>query len=71
MESKKDLITYRLRRAKETLEDAEILAEHYKWNSCINRLYYACYHGDKKAIMMIYLTLQKKKYCLISDLLRS
>ncbi len=45
MESKKDLITYRLRRAKETLEDAEILAEHYKWNSCINRLYYACYYA--------------------------
>lgn len=45
MESKKDLITYRLKRAKETLEDADILAEHHKWNSCINRLYYACFYA--------------------------
>ena len=45
MESKKELIAYRLQRAKETLEDAEILAEHQKWNSCINRLYYACFYA--------------------------
>lgn len=45
MESKKDLVKYRLERAHETLEDAELLAEHYKWNSCINRLYYACFYA--------------------------
>ncbi len=44
MEAKSDLIGYRVRRAKETFEDAKILAEHKKWNSCINRLYYACYY---------------------------
>lgn len=45
MKSKNQLTAYRLQRAKETLEDAEILAEHHKWNSCINRLYYACFYA--------------------------
>lgn len=45
MESEKDLIKYRLARASETLEDAAILAEHQKWNSCMNRLYYACFYA--------------------------
>jgi uncharacterized protein (UPF0332 family) len=39
--SKDDLIKYRLFRAKDTLDDAKILAERHKWNSTINRLYYA------------------------------
>jgi hypothetical protein len=33
-----DFVNYRLARAKETYEDAEILAERGKWNSTINRL---------------------------------
>ena len=43
--SKEDLINYRLQRAKETFEDAQILAERNKWNSTINRLYYAAYYA--------------------------
>jgi uncharacterized protein (UPF0332 family) len=39
----KDLINYRLERAKETLEDAKLLAEKQRWNSAINRLYAAYY----------------------------
>jgi len=38
--TKEDLIKYRLSRAKDTFEDAQILAERNKWNSAINRLYY-------------------------------
>jgi len=34
-----DLIRYRIERAKDTLDDAHILAEKEKWNSAINRLY--------------------------------
>lgn len=45
MVSEKELIKYRLERARETLEDAEILAGHHKWNSSINRLYYACFYA--------------------------
>ena len=43
--SKQDLIKYRLLRARETLDDAKILVEKKKWNSTINRLYYACYYA--------------------------
>lgn len=42
---KKDLIQYRLFRAKDTLDDARILAENQKWNSTMNRLYYASYYA--------------------------
>lgn len=43
--SKEDLIKYRIARAKDTLDDAVILADKEKWNSSINRLYYAAYYA--------------------------
>lgn len=43
--SKDDLIKYRIERAWDTLDDAHILAERGKWNSAINRLYYAAYYS--------------------------
>lgn len=42
---KKDLIDYRLARARETLEDARLLVESKRWNSAINRLYYAAFYA--------------------------
>ena len=45
IESKDDLVKYRLFRAKDTLDDDRILAEKQKWNSTINRLYYASYYA--------------------------
>jgi uncharacterized protein (UPF0332 family) len=39
--TKTDLVNYRIARAKDTYDDALILAEREKWNSTINRLYYA------------------------------
>jgi len=44
-DSKKKLIKYRISRAKDTYDDALILAERKKWNSTINRLYYAAYYA--------------------------
>ena len=41
----RELIEYRLKRAKDTLDDAHILAEKSKWNSTMNRLYYAAYYA--------------------------
>jgi len=41
----KNLVTYRLARADETLEDARILAKAKRWNACLNRLYYACFYA--------------------------
>lgn len=43
--SREDLIQYRLHRAKDTFEDAQILADRGKWNSSINRLYYSAYYA--------------------------
>ncbi len=43
--SRQELINYRLERAKDTLDDARILADKKKWNSTINRLYYAAYYA--------------------------
>jgi uncharacterized protein (UPF0332 family) len=43
--TKNELINYRIARAKDTFEDAQILAVREKWNSAINRLYYAAYYA--------------------------
>lgn len=42
---KYDLITYRLDRARETFEDAQLLIERKRWNSAINRLYYSAFYA--------------------------
>lgn len=42
---KDDLVKYRIERAKETLEDAKLLIESKRWNSAINRLYYAAFYA--------------------------
>ncbi len=42
---KGDLVKYRLERAKETLEDAQLLIESKRWNSAINRLYYSAFYA--------------------------
>ena len=47
-DSKEDLIKYRLLRARDTLDDAQILAEKNKWNSTINRLYYEYFIATNK-----------------------
>jgi uncharacterized protein (UPF0332 family) len=39
------LVVYRLQRARESLEDAHILADAGRWNPCVNRLYYACFYA--------------------------
>ena len=43
--TKEDLVNYRLLKAKETYEDAQILADKGRWNSSINRLYYSAYYA--------------------------
>lgn len=42
--SNRELIDYRINRAKETYLDAQILAKKERWNSAINRLYYAAFY---------------------------
>ena len=40
-----EYIQYRLQRATQSFEDAMILAENGRWNSVVNRLYYACFYA--------------------------
>ena len=42
--SKNDLINYRISRAKETFEEAILLANKSHWNAVANRLYYSCFY---------------------------
>lgn len=49
--TKQDLIKYRLQRARDTYEDAQILADKSRWNSTINRLYYAAYYAVKALLL--------------------
>ncbi len=43
--SNRELVAYRLQRARESLVDARILADAGRWNPCVNRLYYACFYA--------------------------
>lgn len=44
-EALRELIGYRIARARETLEEARVLADSEHWNACVNRLYYACFYA--------------------------
>ncbi len=41
----RDLIHYRLDRARETFEEALLMQREEHWNACANRLYYACFYA--------------------------
>ena len=42
--TKEDYINYRIQKSNETYEDAIILADKKRWNSCVNRLYYSSFY---------------------------
>ena len=42
--TKADYIVYRVSKSKEIFEDALLLANNSRWNSCVNRLYYSSYY---------------------------
>ena len=44
-ESIEALVSYRMKRAKETLHEADVLIAEGCYNAAINRLYYACYYA--------------------------
>ena len=43
--TREELIKYRLQRAKESLEEAKLLAQSDHWNTVANRLYYAAFYA--------------------------
>ena len=44
-EEQEALIRYRMDRARETLVEAELMAQAGHRNACVNRLYYACFYA--------------------------
>jgi len=40
----KDYITYRISKSHEIFDDAVLLSNNERWNSCMNRLYYSSYY---------------------------
>ena len=56
MESQETLIQYRLERARESLEEARILADAGHWHGCVNRLYYACFYAVSALLLKHSLT---------------
>jgi len=47
----KDLIEYRMLRAYEALEEAQIMADVGHWNTCANRLYYSCFYAIRALLI--------------------
>jgi uncharacterized protein (UPF0332 family) len=45
------LVRYRLTRAREALDEAEIMARAGHWNTCVNRLYYACFYAASALLL--------------------
>jgi uncharacterized protein (UPF0332 family) len=43
-QSQADYIQYRIEKSDEFFKDAQLLAENSRWQSCVNRLYYSCFH---------------------------
>jgi len=46
------LAKYRIERARETLEEAELLFEQGKFNGTVNRAYYAAYYAAKAMLAL-------------------
>lgn len=44
-EERSQYVKYRLEKSEETFEVAQLLIENRKWNSSVNRLYYAAYYA--------------------------
>ncbi len=44
-DDKKELVSYRIARARETFKEVNLHIENKLWNTAINRLYYACYYA--------------------------
>ena len=49
--SKQGYINYRIEKAKEVLQDAQILINEERWNSAVNRLYYATFHAVQALLL--------------------
>ena len=42
---RQNIVMYRMGKARQLLQDVDVLIENELWNSTINRMYYACFHA--------------------------
>ncbi len=49
----KDLVQYRLERARESYEEAIMMQDQGHWNTCANRLCYACFYAVTALLVRI------------------
>lgn len=50
--SKQELADYRLQKARETLEEAKLLASEGHWSTTASRLYYACFYAASSYLIL-------------------
>jgi uncharacterized protein (UPF0332 family) len=44
-DDREKLVSYRINKAKETLQEVDLHIESELWNTAVNRLYYACFYA--------------------------
>jgi len=44
-EGNEELVNYRIKKARETFNEVDILIKNKLWNTAINRLYYSCFYA--------------------------
>ena len=44
-EERQELISYRIQRARETINEVKLHIDNKLWSTAINRIYYACYYA--------------------------
>jgi uncharacterized protein (UPF0332 family) len=56
------LVGYRLERARQTLEEAQLLLEAGHVNACVDRLYYACFYAVSALLLTQSISTSKHSY---------
>ncbi|MBR6132407.1 MAG: HEPN domain-containing protein [Bacteroidales bacterium] len=54
-------VRYRLEKAEETYQAAQILYEAAQWNSVVNRLYYACFYAASAILLHRHINASSKR----------
>ena len=61
-EEEKTLIAYRMKRARDAIEEAKMLFDAGHFNAYVNRLYYACFYAVSALLLTRDLSTSKHGY---------
>jgi len=62
-EEEKTLIAYRMKRARDAIEEAKMLFDAGHFNAYVNRLYYACFYAVSALLLTRDLSTSKHDTC--------